>query len=68
MNEMMAECCGSNGKSDFDLMKRFMERCGKEKFSEEQIAMMKQFCAQESRPDAKQMKQLFEDCECFCML
>ena len=68
MNEMMAECCGSNGKPDFDLMKQFMERCGKEEFSEEQIAMMKQFCGPEGKPDAKQMKQLFEDCECFCML
>ncbi len=42
MNEMMEQCCGSNGKPDFGMMKQFMERCGKEEFSEEHIAMMKQ--------------------------
>jgi hypothetical protein len=65
MNEMMAECCGCNGKPDFDLMKQFMERCGKEEFSEEQIAMMKQFCGPEGKPDAKQMKQFMENCGCY---
>ncbi len=64
MNEMMEQCCGSNGKPDFDMMKQFMERCGKEEFSEEQIAMMKQFCGPEGKPDAKQMKQFMENCGC----
>ena len=64
MNEMMQQCCGSNGKPDFDMMKQFMEHCGKEEFSEQQIAMMRQFCGPDSKPDAKQMKQFMENCGC----
>ena len=40
MNEMMAECCGDTGKPDFNKMKTFMEKCGKQDFSEEELAMM----------------------------
>ncbi len=64
MNEMMQQCCGSNGKPDFVMMKQFMEHCGKEEFSEQQIAMMRQFCGPDSKPDAKQMKQFMENCGC----
>ncbi len=64
MNKMMQQCCGSNGKPDFDMMKQFMEHCGKEEFSEQQIAMMRQFCGPDSKPDAKQMKQFMENCGC----
>ena len=64
MNEMMEQCCGSNGKPDFDMMKRFMERSGKEEFSEEQITVMKQFCGQEGMPNKKNMMELMEKCGC----
>ncbi len=75
MNEMMAECCGDNGKPDFNKMKAFIEKCGKQDFSEEEHATMCQttrfylenhFCGPEGRPDAKQMKQLFGNCGCSC--
>jgi len=62
MNEMMEQCCGGDGKPDFDMMKQFMERCGKEEFSEEQFAMMKEFCGQEGKPDTAKMKQMMESC------
>ncbi len=48
MNEMMEQCCGSNGKPDFDMMKQFMKHCGKEEFSENQIGMMKRFCGRKA--------------------
>ncbi len=73
MNEMMAECCGDTGKPDFNKMKTFMEKCAKQDFSEEELAMMceatrfsfeKHCCGPERRPDTKQMKQLFGDCNC----
>ncbi len=64
MNEMMEQCCGSSGKPDFDMMKQYMERCGKEDFSEAQIAMMKQFCGQEGMPDIKKMTKFMEKCGC----
>ena len=73
MNEMMAECCGDTGKPDFNKMKTFMEKCGKQDFSGEELAMMceatrfsfeKHCCGPEGRPDTKQMKQLFGDCNC----
>ena len=64
MNEMMEQCCGGDGKPNFDMMKQFMERCGKEKFSEEQIAMMKDFCCQEGEPDMAKMKQMMGVCGC----
>ena len=64
MNEMMEQCCGGDGRPDFDMMKQFMEHCGKEEFSEQQIAMMKQFCGPDGKPDAKQMKQFMENCGC----
>ena len=56
MNEMMAECCDDDGKLDLNKMKGFMEKCGKQDFSEEELAMMKQFCRPEGKPDAEQMK------------
>ena len=64
MNEMMEQCCGSNGKPDFDMMKKFMEGCGKEELSEEQIAMMKGFCGQEGMPDTTKMMEFMEKCGC----
>jgi hypothetical protein len=73
MNEMMAECCDDNGKPDFNKMNTFMEKCGKQDFSEEELATMceatrfsfeKHCCGPAGRPDTKQMKQLFGDCNC----
>jgi hypothetical protein len=28
MEEMMKQCCGAEGKPDFEKMKKFMESCG----------------------------------------
>jgi len=64
MNEMMEQCCCGDGKPDFDMMKQFMEHCGKEEFSEEQIAMMKGFCGQEGKPDMTKMMEFMEKCGC----
>ena len=64
MNEMMEQCCGRDRKPDLDKMKQFMEHCGKEEFSEEQIATMKGFCGQEGKPDATKMMEFMEKCGC----
>ena len=66
MEEMMKQCCGEGGKPDFEKMKQFMEKCGKEGFSEEEIAMMKGMCGQEGMPDFERMKQFMENCGCRC--
>ncbi len=29
MEEMMKQCCGPEGKPDFEKMKKFMEGCGR---------------------------------------
>ncbi len=64
MNEMMEQCCGGDGKPDINKMKAFMEKCGKQDFSEEEFTVMQQFCDPEGKPDAKQMKQFMEHCGC----
>ena len=64
MSEMMKQCCGEDGKPDFDKMKHFMANCGKEGFGGKEIAMMKQFCGQEGMPDMEKMKELMEKCGC----
>lgn len=63
--EMMKECCGEGAMPDFEMMKTFMEKCGKEGFSGDEIAMMKQFCGGE-KADPEKMKQLVENCGCRC--
>jgi hypothetical protein len=77
MQEMMNHCCADDCKPDLNKMKAFMEKWGKQDFSEEEHAMMCQttrfylenhFCDPEGRPDAKQMKQLFGNCGCSCGL
>ena len=40
MEEVMRECCGPEGKPDFEKMKKFMEKCGKTQFGEQEIRMM----------------------------
>ena len=64
MSEMMKECCGEDGMPDFERMKRFMEKCGKAKFGDDEIKMMQQFCSQDGEPDAEKMMQLMEKCGC----
>jgi len=64
MQEMMKQCCGAEGKPDFDKMKHFMEHCGKQEFNDDEIAMMKQFCSQDGMPDMAKMKDLMEKCGC----
>lgn len=64
MGDMMKECCGEDGTPDFEKMKRFMEKCGKTEFGDDEIKMMQQFCSQDVEPDAEKMMQLMEKCGC----
>ena len=64
MRDMMKQCCGANGKPDFENMKGFMGLCGKGEFTDDHIEMMKAFCTQEGQPDPEQMKQFIEKCGC----
>ena len=64
MEEMMKQCCGPEGRPDFEKMKEFMERCGKTQFGEEEIRMMKECCGQKGMPDFEKMKQMMEKCGC----
>ena len=64
MQEMMNQCCTDDGKPDFEKMKQFMEHCGKQDLSEEQIAMMKGFCGQDDMPDMTKMMEFMEKCGC----
>lgn len=43
MRDMMKQCCGTNGKPDFDHMKEFMGQCGKGEFTDDDFEMMKVF-------------------------
>ena len=64
MNEIMAECCGGDGKPDLNKMKAFMEKCGKQDFNEGDFAMMKQFCRSEGALDPRQLKLFMENRGC----
>jgi hypothetical protein len=64
MNEIMAECCGDDGKLDLNKIKAFMEKCGKQDFNEGDFAMMKQFCPPEGTLDPRQLKQFMENRGC----
>lgn len=64
MEEMMKQCCGPEGKPDFEKMKEFMEKCGKTGFGEDEMRMMKECCAQEGMPDPEKMKAMMEKCGC----
>jgi hypothetical protein len=64
MEEMMKQCCGAEGKPDFEKMKKFMESCGKTQFGEHEIQMMKDCCAQHGMPDFEKMKQMMQKCGC----
>ncbi len=64
MEEMMKQCCGPEGKPDFEKMRKFMESCGKTQFGEEETRIMKECCAQEGIPDFEKMKQMMEKCGC----
>jgi hypothetical protein len=64
MEEMMKQCCGAEGKPDFEKMKKFMKSCGKTQFGEHEIRMMKDCCAQHGMPDFEKMKQMMQKCGC----
>ena len=64
MREMMEQCCGEDGKPDFEKMKSFMQKCGKTEFTDDELQMMHQFCSQGGGPDAEKMKQFMEKCGC----
>jgi len=64
MPDMMKQCCGEDGKPNFEKMKQFMKSCGKEQFSNDEMKMMKQFCGSEGMPDPEKMKALMENCSC----
>ncbi len=61
---MMKQCCTEDGKPDFEKMKEFMQSCGKQGFSESEIAMMKQYCSGAGMPDPEKMMQLMKKCGC----
>lgn len=64
ISEMMKQCCGDDGKPDFERMKQFMEKGGNDSFGESEIAMMKQFCSQQGMPNFEKMKEMMEKCGC----
>lgn len=64
MSEMMKQCCGTDGKPDFEKMNQFMANFGKGGFGGKEIAMMKQFCSQEGMPDMEKTIELMEKCGC----
>ncbi len=64
MPDMMKQCCGEDGKPDFEKMKQFMKNCGKEQFSDNEMQMMKQFCGSGGMPDPEKIKVLMEKCSC----
>ena len=64
MNEMMEQCCGGDGKPNFDMMKRFMGHCGKSEFTDDDVETMKQFCCGESMLDMSKMREMMESCGC----
>lgn len=61
---MMKQCCGEDGKPNFEKMKQFMESCGKRKFSDDETQMMKDFCGCEGMPEPEKMKEVMEKCGC----
>ena len=64
MEEMMKQCCGPEGKPDFEKMKKFMEKCGMTDFGEDHIRMMKECCARKGMPDVAKMKEMMAKCGC----
>lgn len=60
MQEMVKQCCTDDGKPDFAKM----EQCGKQRFSDDELAMLKQCCGREGVPDAEKIKQMMERCGC----
>ncbi len=64
MNEMMEQCCGGDRKPNFEMMKQFMEHCGKSEFTGNDAKKMKEFCCGEGMPDMSKMKEMMESCGC----
>ena len=61
---MMKQCCGDDGKPDFEKMKQFMERCCRERVGDDEMRIMKEICSREGTSDLKKMKELMEICGC----
>ncbi len=64
MKEMTDQCCSGAVKPDFDMIKQFMENCGKSEFGDTALQMLKEFCGQERKPDMAKMKQMTESRRC----
>ncbi len=64
MQDMMKQCCGEDGMPNFEKIKQFMEQCGKEEFSEDQVKIMKQFCSEKDIPMMQEMMEMMEKCGC----
>jgi hypothetical protein len=64
-SEMMSQCCGAEGKFDFEKMKAFMERCGKTDFTRDQIEEMKKLCCDHGEMCDKMMH-FMKSCGCSC--
>ena len=64
MEQMMKQCCGESGKPDFNKMKQFMQQCGKQAFSADEMEKMGQFCSHEGMPDFTKMMEFMKGCGC----
>jgi len=64
MNQMMEQCCGGDGKPDFDMMKRFMGHCGKSDFTDDDVEKMTLFCYGKGMPNMFRIKEMMESCGC----
>jgi hypothetical protein len=64
MNNMMEQCCGTDGRPDFDMMKQFMSHCGKSDFTNTDLERMKQFCCAEDMPGMSKMMDMMKSCGC----
>jgi len=62
--KMMTKRCGSEGKLDFENMKKFMETCGKKQFSEEEARTKTELCGSEDMSNCENMKVPTEKCRC----
>jgi hypothetical protein len=64
MNEMMEQCCSGDGRPDFDMMRRFMGRCGKNEFTDDDVEKMTLFCCGKGKPNMSRMKKMMQSCGC----
>ena len=60
MMKVMTDCCRSDGKSNFEKMKKFMEKCDETKSGEEEAARH----SNERLPNAERVVGQMENCCC----